>query len=223
VVRSFTLPQGLEQIARAMANQQAMEVKTRQAIKAIHADDNRFVVQSTDGDEYTAARLTLAVPPDVAAQLLPDRFADVAGLLRKIALSEIDSLTLCVRADALELPRLAGLIAVGEDFYSMVSRDYLAHPEYRGFSFHFHHGRLDAANRLQRGAAILGIGTDRIAGSQHTRNRLPALRTGHDDLVRHIDGALEHTRLGLTGNYFYGVSIEDCLTRSRNEFLRLFA
>ncbi|MGD2056081.1 MAG: amine oxidase, partial [Gammaproteobacteria bacterium] len=84
-------------------------------------------------------------------------------------------------------------------------------------------GRLDAANRLQRGAAILGIGADRIAGTRHTRNRLPALRAGHEHLVRHIDNALEHTGLGLTGNYFYGVSIEDCLTRSRKEFLRLFA
>jgi protoporphyrinogen oxidase len=221
VVRSFTLPQGLEQIARAMAGQQGMEVKTGQTITAIHADDKRFVVQSTDAGEYTAARLTLAVPPDVAAQLLPDRFDNVAGLLRKIALSEIDSLSVCVPASALELPSLAGLIAVEEDFYSMVSRDYLAHPEYRGFSFHFRHGRLDAANRLQRGAAILGIGADRITGTHHTRNRLPALRTGHEDLVRHIDAALEHTGLGLTGNYFYGVSIEDCLTRSRYEFLRL--
>ena len=222
VVRSFTLPQGLEQIARAMAGQQGVEVKTGQTITGIRAENRRFVVQSAPGGEYTAARLTLAVPPDAAAQLLPERFAGIAAVLRKIAMSEIDSLSVCVPASALELPSLAGLIAVGDDFYSMVSRDYLAHPEYRGFSFHFRHASRDAANRLQRAAAVLGIGAERIAGTRHTRNRLPALRTGHDELVRHIDAALEHTGLGLTGNYFYGVSIEDCLTRSRSEFLRLF-
>jgi len=42
------------------------------------------------------------------------------------------------------------------------------------------------------------------------------------ELVRRIDQALAGTRLALTGNWFVGVSIEDCLTRSRQEMDRLF-
>lgn len=222
VVRSFTLPQGLEQIARTIAEQPVVQVKTGQTITRVSREDERFVVQSADGCSYSAARLTLAVPPDVAAQLVPDSFVGIAGLLRKITMSEIDSLTVCVPASVLDLPHLAGLIAVEEDFYSMVSRDYLADAEYRGFTFHFRHGRLDPADREKRATAILGIGMDRLAGTSHTLNRLPALRTGHDGVVRQIDSALSHTGLALTGNYFCGVSIEDCLTRSRQESLRLF-
>ena len=45
---------------------------------------------------------------------------------------------------------------------------------------------------------------------------------GHADLVARLDEALAGTRLGITGNWFIGVSIEDCLTRSRKEVDRLF-
>jgi protoporphyrinogen oxidase len=41
--------------------------------------------------------------------------------------------------------------------------------------------------------------------------------------VGRIDTALAGIRLGLTGNWFQGVAIEDCLTRSRQECERLFA
>jgi protoporphyrinogen oxidase len=61
-----------------------------------------------------------------------------------------------------------------------------------------------------------------VAEAAYVANRLPALRKGHAELVRRIDRALAGTRLALTGNWFVGVSIEDCLTRSRQEMDRLF-
>jgi protoporphyrinogen oxidase len=54
------------------------------------------------------------------------------------------------------------------------------------------------------------------------RNRLPALRKGHADRVAELDRALAGGPLGLTGNWFLGVSIEDCVTRSRGEHERRF-
>ncbi|HAS50502.1 MAG TPA: amine oxidase, partial [Gammaproteobacteria bacterium] len=52
-------------------------------------------------------------------------------------------------------------------------------------------------------------------------NQLPALRVGHGERTRDIDQMLVGTRLALTGNYFTGVAIEDCVTRSRQEWARL--
>ena len=52
-------------------------------------------------------------------------------------------------------------------------------------------------------------------------NRLPALRVGQSDLIGAVDRALAGTRLALTGNYFTGVAIEDCVARSRTEWERL--
>jgi protoporphyrinogen oxidase len=53
--------------------------------------------------------------------------------------------------------------------------------------------------------------------------RLPSPRAGHADLVRRIDGLLAGERLLLTGNWFGGLAIEDCLARSAAEAERLAA
>jgi len=52
-------------------------------------------------------------------------------------------------------------------------------------------------------------------------NQLPALRVGHGERTRDVDRMLAGTRLALTGNYFTGVAIEDCVIRSRQEWVRL--
>ena len=141
-----------------------------------------------------------------------------------VGLQEIESLVLCVAAQALgHLPPSAGLIAVDEAFNAMVSRDYLADGAYRGFSFHFRPGALTPEDQQQRACAALGIAPVAISGLARVHNRLPALRVGHGERVARIDTALAGTRLGITGNWFQGVSVEDCLTRSHQECERLFA
>jgi protoporphyrinogen oxidase len=69
---------------------------------------------------------------------------------------------------------------------------------------------------------VLQIEPEQIADQASTINRLPSLALGHAELTSEIDGHLDGERLGLTGNYFGGVSIEDCLLRSRSEFERLY-
>jgi protoporphyrinogen oxidase len=70
---------------------------------------------------------------------------------------------------------------------------------------------------------VLGVPPEAVVGRERVHNRLPALRVGHEARVGRIDTALAGVRLGLTGNWFQGVAIEDCLTRSRQECERLFA
>lgn len=223
IVRSFTLPEGLGQLPSEIAGQDNLQLKIGQAAESITREDDQYRLRTTGGGEYSAPRLTLAVPPDVAARLFPDDFAALRGILNGIAMTEIESLALVVLKEALELAPLAGLIAVDEAFYSMVSRDYLEDQRYRGFTFHFKPGgQLDRQAKLKRCAEVLGIDETRIAGHSFTLNRLPMLRKGHQALVDKIDHALQGSSLALTGNYFLGVSIEDCLVRSRGEFERLF-
>jgi hypothetical protein len=104
----------------------------------------------------------------------------------------------------------------------MVSRDPTPDPVYRGFTFHFRPGRLDEDQQLELIGRVLGLPPSAIAARASTVNLLPALAVGHYGLVTQIDQALAGARLGLTGNYFAGVSIEDCLGRSRSEFDRLY-
>ena len=77
---------------------------------------------------------------------------------------------------------------------------------------------------MNRITQVLNAPRDTLdAGNVVSRvNRLPALRVGHGDWVNVVDRALAGNRLALTGNYFAGVAIEDCVTRSRREFERLW-
>mgnify|MGYP001095169267 CR=1 FL=1 len=182
--------------------------------------------QLRDASEELRASLA---PPDVAARLLgaptgPLLDREAVAAMAGIGMREIESLVLSVSAQALgHLPPSAGLIAVDEAFNAMVSRDYLADGAYRGFSFHFRPGVLTPEDQEQRACAALGIAPAAIAGLARVHNRLPALRVGHGERVERIDTALAGTRLGITGNWFQGVSVEDCLTRSHQECERLFA
>lgn len=235
VLRAFTLPGGLGEIPLALARQPGVEVRTGQALVAVHRDGQDFRLLLADGGELRAGTLSLATPPDVAARLLgpqavatsspaasvlsPEGLAAMAG----IGMSEVETLVLCVPAAALgHLPPTAGLIAVDDAFNAMVARDYLADSAYRGFSFHFRPCALDAAGQMDRACVALGIEPRQVAGQLQVHNRLPALRVGHGERVARLDAALAGTRLGITGNWFQGVSIEDCLTRSQEECDRLF-
>jgi len=223
VLRSFTFPGGLSAVPSAIAAQKGLEVSTGQSVAAVHRDGSGFRLSLGDGSELGCRYLTLAVPPDVCAALLPEGDAELRGLVDTIGVSELESIALCVPAsDLTHLPPLAGLIAVDDAFYSMVSRDYLPDERYRGFTFHFPARAVSQDDQMERICRALGIERDRISGVQRVTNRLPALRAGHQELVRRIDAQLEGGRLAITGNWFLGVSIEDCLTRSHQESDRQF-
>lgn len=224
--KSFTLPQGLAQISQAIADQDALQVRLRRDVLSIRRVGPGFRVELDGGDLITCDHLTLAVGPDVAAGLMPAGMDETASLVGGIGVVNIETLVLAVPKRDLsdrQLPPLAGLISVDDSFYSAVSRDYRPDPLWRGFAFHFRPGVLDREEQLQRACRALGVGTDRVAEVGYVINRLPALRKGHGDLVQRIDASLAGTRLALTGNWFLGVSIEDCLTRSRAEVDRVIA
>ena len=222
VIKAFTFAEGLSAIPAAIAGQDRLQVRTGQTITAVVPDQGGFRVVAEGGGEVSCDYLTLAVPPDAAARLLPDGFETARAALKAIGMAEIETLTLAFHTTDLDLPALAGLIAVDEQFYSAVSRDFLPDPNHRGFAFHFRPGVLCRDDQVAVACRALGIDPGRIAGQAQVHNRLPALRAGHAAVVGQLDGALAGSRLGLTGNWFLGVSIEDALTRSRSETDRLF-
>ncbi len=220
--RSFTLPGGLSSIAETIAGQTGLETRTRTGVQDIQKHADGFLVCCDDGSELYSRHLGVAVNPDQAAGLLRSAFPNLAGLLGGIAMVPIETLAVMVQRNDLSIEPLAGIIAPDDDFYSAVSRDYLDHPDYRGLSFHFKPGRLDRDGKIARICRVLGIRDRQIQAVAEHANRLPALRVGHDQRVQAMDKLLAGSGLALTGNYFLGVSIEDCLTRSATESARLF-
>ncbi|WP_295455724.1 FAD-dependent oxidoreductase [uncultured Thiodictyon sp.] len=222
VIKAFTFTQGLSVIPDAIAAEERLSVRTGQTISAIVADGDGFRVIIEGSGEVTCDALTLAVPPDAAARLIPAGFDGARDAAGAIGMAEIETLTLAFRATDLTLPAMAGLIAVDDQFYSAVSRDFLPDPTYRGFAFHFRPGVLSPQEQVAHACRALGVDPARIVAQGQVHNRLPAMRAGHAGVVERIDRATANSRLAITGNWFLGVSIEDSLTRSRQESDRLF-
>lgn len=222
MLKSFTFSQGLSEIPKAIALQERIEVRTGQTVAAIAPDAGGFQVKANGAPELRCSYLTLAVPPDAAALLMPAGFADAQAVAASIGMSEIETLALAFLQTDLSLPALAGLIAVDDAFYSAVSRDFMPDPSYRGFAFHFRPNSLDATAQVARACKALSVAPERVAAQRRVSNRLPALRAGHAERVARLDRSIAGSRLAITGNWFLGVSIEDALTRSRSESDRLF-
>jgi protoporphyrinogen oxidase len=222
VIKAFTFAEGLSTIPQAIAAQDAIAVRTSQRVTSIDTAGEGFCVHTEKDDAIRCGSLTLAVPPDVATVLMPAGFETARNLIAGIGMAEIETLVLSFHHRDLDLKPMAGLIAVDDAFYSAVSRDFLPDDAYRGFAFHFRPGELCQDAQIVRACAVLGVKPERIAAQAHVHNRLPALRHGHMDLVQRLDAALAGKRLGVTGNWFLGVSIEDALTRGRAESDRLF-
>jgi len=223
VLRSFTMPNGLAEIPNAIGAGPGIRLESGCSATSIARDGDEFVIRLADGSERRCQHLTLAVPPDVAAQLLGEAAPEATAVIRRIGVTEIDSLLLVFRKADLRVPEIAGLISVDGPFLSAVSRDFLPDPRYRGFAFHYPGGQLTDGQRIGAACAALDVSPDQAIAITHANNRLPSLRKGHRSLIGQLDRVLAGGKLAITGNWFLGVSIEDCVTRSRSEHERMFA
>ena len=219
IMRSYTGPAGLQSFIEGLVA--GMDVETEARAKAVRPVEGGYEVTLEDGRILSSSRLVLAVSPDVASDLLQGSLPELAARLDEVEMAEIESQVVLLHKEDLGLPELAGIIGREDDFYSVVSRDPVPDSHYRAFTFHFRPGRLDQAGRLKRICEVLGVDSSAIVESVSLTNRLPALRLGHAERVRWIDEQLRGSALGLTGNWFQGVSIEDSLVRSASECQRL--
>ncbi|MDA8431473.1 MAG: FAD-dependent oxidoreductase [Nitrospiraceae bacterium] len=218
VIRKFTLEGGLQAVADAVSGGDNIELLTGAEASSVERDQSVFRVSFADGREGAADNLALAVPPPAAAGLLGNVLPEAARRLAEIKTVAIESVGVAVRKEAVALPHFAGLIPVRDVFFSAVSRDIIADPMYRGFTFHFAPG-IDLAAKMKRIAGVLGTG--RFEVSAENRAVLPSPLLGHEKITAAIDGLIKGKRVCITGNYFSGLAIEDCVTRSLSEFRRL--
>jgi len=222
VLRAFTMPDGLAEIPRAIASQPGFKLRYGAEVQSVEADGPLYRLGLGDGTSLSCERLTLAVPPDVAQALLRQVEPDAAAAIQGIGVAEIDSLVLVFERSQLSVDEIAGLISVDGAFLSAVSRDFLPDDRYRGFAFHFPAGGLSEAERVQSACQAIDADPATISAKAHVRNRLPSLTANHAHQIAALDSALADGRIAVTGNWFLGVSIEDCVTRTRSEHQRLF-
>jgi len=218
VKRSYTFADGLGRVITEL--EQRLDVRTGQDIRAIHQHEGGYAIE-TKGSVYQCDKLVCATPAPAASRLLKQVHSDIAEQLAWVNEVEIETLAIVVSKQALLLEPVAGVIAADGDFYSAVSRDFVAHPNSRGFTFHFKPGLLSDEQKISRICSVLGVQQSDLLYIFNKTNRLPAPETGHHQLIEDMDALLAGKPLALVGNYFNGVAVEDCLERVEKEFSRL--
>jgi protoporphyrinogen oxidase len=219
VLRKFSLPGGLQSIIDAVAAEPAIEAVAGKEVKDIEFAGSAFTVTATDGSSFEAKFLALSTPSATAASLLQKPFPQIANKLGTLKAENVETLGVIVRKEETKIGPIAALAASDDIFYSFVSRDTFPDPRYRAFSFHFKAGAGNRESKLARITQVLGTGNfEHIAAAGHV---IPALRLGHKETIAGIDRLLAGTPLLLTGNYFGGIAIEDCVSRSLQESRRL--
>jgi protoporphyrinogen oxidase len=218
--RSYTFAGGLQGLLEAIASDAPFSLRTSARVSAVQQEGTGFVVRMGD-ESLTCRRLALATPIDAAAALLQGFRPELAAQLADITVIDIESLGVVVPAATCRLPPLAGLMAVDDAFWSVVSRDVVPHPDLRGFAFHFRPGRLDRDGKLARAAEVLGVAPKDFIQLAEAINHLPAPRVGDVALAKAITRQLAGESFTLIGNYLNGLSIGDCAELAAREATRL--
>ncbi len=219
VLKKFSLPRGLQTITDTVAGESAVTATTAKEVREIAFDGGVFTVSAADGTSFQSRRLALATPAQAAAAMLQKAFPEVAGKLAALKAELVETLGVIVRKEATQIGEIAALAAADDIFYSFVSRDTFPDAVYRGFAFHFKAGAVGHEKKLERIGQVLG--TMKFEATATAGHVIPSLRLGHKERIAEIDRLIAGTPLMLTGNYFAGVAIEDCVSRSLQESQRV--
>lgn len=221
VLKNYTFREGLQSVAFAIAAQKGINIFTGMEVKGVRFENGKYIVRTAGGDELTAPTLALAMPSALSSAMLSDVNPDIANHLGQLKAASVDSVGVIVRKENINLKPVAALISPGDVFFSAVSRDTVPDDNFRGFTFHFRPG-LDEKVKRERITSVLGVSMSKIEHSDTRINTVPSLRMTHSQWLEKTNTLLaDKKNLLLTGNYFGGMAIEDCVIRSKSESERL--
>ncbi len=219
--RSFTLRGGLQTVTDALARQQGVEVATGRTALSLAANGAGWAVVTDDGERHEAGVAAVATPPSAAAAFLGGAAPDLAAQVSSVKDTVVETLAFAVRASKVSnLPVSMFLVPRKDVFHSAVTRDSVPDPDWRSFAFHFKPG-LTPEERVARVTRLLGLGNADLEDLVEKRTVLPSPTLGHGRIVAEIDRLTAGRKLCVLGNWFAGLSIEDCVDRSRQEWARV--
>ncbi len=218
--RSFTFEGGLGSLVESLTRRERVTLRAGAPAQDVSSDGTGFSIDCGDGFRARARAVVLATPPAVTARLLAKVAPQASQALLGLGVAEVVSTGVVVARQDLAWPPVMGLAPLDEDFFSVVTRDVVDDDRFRGLAFHFPAG-LPLAERLGRISKVTGVESSSFRHVAEHATSLPSPRRGHARIVAALDAALAAGRIYVTGNYFGGLSIEDCVSRSRAESARL--
>ena len=226
--RRFTFINGLSSfIAKIVANSK-FDVSTSCEIVEITSEgkgsEKIFELKARNGKTFHAHNVAFATDPQTTARLSRNIAPKVSGLFADIALFESESINVTVPKGKITFAPIAGIIPLSDDFMSVVSRDLLEDDNLRSFTFHFEKGKSGTDDKLRLICSVLNIELSDIVEQASMSHTLPALRKKNLGLAKRVtDNSTDDDNIYFLGNYYYGLSFEDCVNRSLVEFDRFLS
>ncbi len=219
ILRSFTLAGGLQTIVNSIAADPAIRLQPGVEITGLEKCGDGVLVRSADGSTFSARHVALAVPPPSAAALFAGSFPDAAAPLAAIKTRLVRTFGVVIRREFTAMEPVAGIIPLDSRFFSVVSRDTVPDATWRAFALHFGPG-TGKDQAVELACQVLKIERHRIEHVFEHSVELSSPALGHEKTVRSIDERIASAPVSVTGNYFGGLAIEDCVIRSRHEVTR---
>lgn len=219
-MRSFGIEGGLQTVCDAAAGVAGAAVEKGVSVTRVARAGSGYAVETADGRTFEAPVLAVAAPAEAAAGMLREDFPEIAQQIARVRTVTVESHGVVLPREKCWMPEVAFVVPVDDVFHSIVTRDPFPDPRYRAFAFHFKPG-LTRDARLQRMSEVLRVSPQELGDVSDQRLSLPAPALGHEQIVKEIDRCLGGSRLAVTGNYFAGLAIEDCVVRSFEEWRRV--
>jgi UDP-galactopyranose mutase len=218
--RSYGFAGGLGTVCDAAAAAPGVRVETGVEVRKVSRAGSGHAVLTTDGRTLEAPVVAVAVTPDAAARILSDDFHELATGIARVRTLVVESLGAVLPREKCWMPEVAFVVPVDDVFFSAVTRDPFPDPARRAFAFHFRPG-LSREEQVRRMSEVLRVRPEDLGELVGQRLTLPSPALGHAEIVAEIDRCLAGGRLAVTGNYFQGLAIEDCVLRSNDEWRRV--
>ena len=217
VSHKYSFQRGLLALLNGIVEKDELSVRVGAEVVSIDRKGDIYSVKTAQAETLMAYNVTLATNPQVTACLLKGLEIQISDYLKTIPLFRSEAISVVVDKNAVNLPKIAGLISLSDAFLSVVSRDVSGHSHLRGFTFHFYDSRQSEKEKLHTICQVLRIKEEGILERSSTSHILPSPRVEHLDIISQINRLRTHPRLFIVGNYFYGLSLEDCVHRACDE------
>ena len=218
--RSFGFVGGLEMVCDAIAAHPGIEIRTGVGVTDLLSDGDVWRIRTEGGEKFSSPLVAVAVPPDKAADILENSCPELTAVLRRILTVRVESLGARIVKDRCALPECAFIVPDDDIFYSAVTRDPFPDVSSRGFAFHFQPG-ITKERKIRRICQVTGVSPDDLDDIAENEVTLPSPRVNHAEITADMRKLLNRRSLALTGNYFGGMAIEDCIARSFDEWRRI--
>jgi protoporphyrinogen oxidase len=219
VSRRFSYQGGLSKMVEDIATASGADIATSShVVKVTKKEDSLFEIETLAGLKLYSRNIAIATDISVAPKLLEDlKMDEAAQLLNSIRPSESVAVNLLIEKEKVPLKKIAGIIPLSNEFLSVVSGDNIEHQTWRNFTFHFPESKVSPAERLETMFRILGIQDEHFSRTEIYRHILPAVRLENLNLNEKLKSQLQGTGIQVLGNYFQGMSLEDCVKHAKQE------